>query len=189
MSSQSSTFDPALLSIRNTGATYTATVVYAGTGYAANESFIVRGNMLGGTSPANDLTIVVTTGIAGNLPNAVTSVALSGVATGTVATTVSLEMQNNRTARDASDMTRKLKERIIYNEYRAGTTIAGALKANRLGNILTTTTGGANQLELLQGNAFRLSYLKGKLNCGACVGGPFNTNGPLSFTGGQRVGS
>jgi len=73
-------------------------------------------------------------------------------------------------SRDASDVTRSLKERIMYNEKKAGSPI----NANKAGYI-----GNAQLLWQLQGNQFRMSYLFGKVKCGACVGGAFNLNGPL----------
>lgn len=170
---------------------YFASTTYAGTGYTTGDTFIIRGTMLNGTSPANDLTLTVTAGTVNGLPNAVSSLTQSGTASGNlISTPVTLEYPNNKTARDASDITQKLKERLAYNEYRSGTNIAGALKADRRGNILLNNAGAANQAELLQSNAFRLSYLKGRMNCGACMGGYFNANGPLSFnSSGQRTGS
>jgi hypothetical protein len=183
MSAQSGPFDAASLVITNTTTTYNASVTYAGTGYTTGDRFIFRGTLFGGTSPANDLTVVVTAGTVGGLPNAVSAVALSGVATGTVASVVLVLQNNDRTARDPSEVTRRLRERLIYNESRSGTNIVGSLKdtrLSRLGIIKLNDYGGANQLELRQGNEFRMAYLKGRLNCGACIGGGFNANGPLS---------
>jgi hypothetical protein len=169
---------------------YTATIEYAGTGYTTGDTFIIRGTMLGGTSPVNDLTITVTAGTVNGLPNAVSSLSVSGVGTGPVAQSLSLEYPNNKTARDSSDITRMLKERTIYNEYRSGTNIANSVKSDRLGGVVFSNPGAANQRELLQSNQFRMSYLKGRMNCGACAGGYFNVNGPLSFnSSGTRTGS
>jgi len=179
MSAQSGPFDAASLVITNTTTTYNASVTYAGTGYTTGDTFIFRGTLFGGTSPANDLTVVVTAGTVSGLPNAVSSVALSGVATGTVSSVLVLQ-NNDRTARDPSEVTRRLRERLIYNESRSGTNIVGSLKSNRLGFTKLNDYGGANELELRQSNSFRMAYLKGRLNCGACIGGGFNVNGPLS---------
>lgn len=184
MSAQSGPFDAASLTITNTTTTYNAFVSYAGTGYTTGDRFIFRGTLFGGTSPANDLTVVVTAGSSAiGLPNAVSAVTLSGVATGTVASVVLVLQNNDRTARDPGEVTRRLRERLIYNESRSGTNIVGSLKdtrLSRLGFIKLNDYGGANQLELRQGNEFRMAYLKGRLNCGACIGGGFNVNGPLS---------
>lgn len=42
----------------STTGTYNATVANGGTGYHANDAFVINGTVFGGTSPANDLTIV-----------------------------------------------------------------------------------------------------------------------------------
>jgi hypothetical protein len=191
MSSQSGSFDAAQIIITNTGATYTATVSYAGTGYTTGDTFIIRGTLLDGASPLNDLTLtVITVATVNGLPNAVSAVSVSGDATGTVLRSLALEYSDRKTSRDSSDITRILKERIIYNEYRNGTNIANSVKSDRRGGIVFSNPGAANQRELLQSNQFRMSYLKGRMNCGACAGGYFNANGPLSFnSSGTRTGS
>jgi hypothetical protein len=191
MSSQSGSFDAAQIIITNTGATYTATVSYAGTGYTTGDTFTINGRLLDGASPLNDLTLTVTNVATVNgLPNAVSTVSVSGTATGTVSRSVPLEYSAQKTSRDSSDITRILRERTIYNEYRAGTNIADSVKSDRRGGIVFSNPGAANQRELLQSNSFRLSYLKGRMNCGVCVGGFLNANGPLSFnSSGTRTGS
>lgn len=78
------------------------------------------------------------------------------------------------TPRDASDVTRILKERLIYNEKRAGTNIVP--------NTPGLGRGNAETLWQIQGNQFRTSYLFGKMHCTNCSGGVFNTNGPNSFS-------
>ena len=170
---------------------YAATIQYAGTGYTTGDTFIIRGTMLGGSSPLNDLTLTVTAATVNGLPNAVNSLAVSGTSlTGLVPQSVTLEYPNNKTARDSSDITRMLKERLAYNEYRNGTNIADSVKSDRRGGVIFNNAGAANQRELLQSNGFRMSYLKGRMNCGACAGGYFNANGPLSFnSSGTRTGS
>jgi hypothetical protein len=184
---QNGTFTSATV---NSVSGYSPTIQYAGTGYTTGDTFIIRGTMLGGTSPLNDLTITVTAGTVNGLPNAVSSLSVSGTATGTVAESFTLEYPHNKTARDSSDITRMLKERTIYNEYRSGTNIADSVKSDRRGGVVFSNPGAANQRELLQSNQFRMSYLKGRMNCGACAGGYFNANGPLSFnSSGTRTGS
>ena len=170
---------------------YAATIQYAGTGYTTGDTFIIRGTMLGGSSPLNDLTLTVTAATVNGLPNAVNSLAMSGtVLTGLVSQPFTLDYPNDKTARDSSDITRMLKERLAYNEYRSGTNIADSVKSDRRGGVIFNNPGAANQRELLQSNGFRMSYLKGRMNCGACAGGYFNANGPLSFnSSGTRTGS
>ena len=93
--------------------------------------------------------------------------------------------------RDASDVTRQLKERLIYNGFKSGSTITPG-GANLMFQRPTLNPAGANHIPgnsewswLPYGNQFRLSYFFGKLNCpsGGCTtsnkfGGVFNGNGP-----------
>ena len=73
-------------------------------------------------------------------------------------------------ARDSSDVTRMIRERIIYNESKSGTVIS---------------PGNAEHQWLTYGNGFRLSYLNGKLKCTTCTGNAFYGNGPyLNNVGG-----
>ncbi len=67
--------------------------------------------------------------------------------------------------RDSSDVTRMIRERITYNEFKSGTTI---------------TPGNTENPWLSYGNGFRLSYLTGKLKCTECTGNAFYGNGPIS---------
>jgi hypothetical protein len=84
--------------------------------------------------------------------------------------------------RDASDRTRAIRERLIFNEKRAGTNIQ--MGSAGLGR------GNAEPLWQQQGNNFRLAYLFGKLKCGDAFGGAFNLNGPNSFnSSGKQSGS
>ena len=64
--------------------------------------------------------------------------------------------------RDSSDMTRRIREQIIYRENKASSVIQ---------------PGSSEHKWLMYGNQFRLSYLYGKLKCGSCSGGAFNANG------------
>jgi hypothetical protein len=72
-------------------------------------------------------------------------------------------------ARDASDITRAIREQIRYNEFKTGNTIS---------------PGNTDNPWIPYGNGFRLSYLHGKLKCGACSNSPtpqgniFSGNGP-----------
>lgn len=88
--------------------------------------------------------------------------------------------------RDASDITRQQKERLIYREKHGD---LGNLdgKSSLITSRALISPGGENHIpagnaEMLwipQGNQFRLSYLFGKINCGSCSGGAFNLNGPI----------
>ena len=70
--------------------------------------------------------------------------------------------------RDSSDLTRQIREQIIYRENKASSPIQ---------------PGDSEYKWLMYGNGFRLSYLYGKLKCStSCSGGPetgnaFNGNG------------
>jgi hypothetical protein len=99
--------------------------------------------------------------------------------------------------RDASDRTRMIRERLIYNEKRAGTNITAGTPGLIIGRPQKNPAGvnhlNAGNAELLwqqQGNNFRLAYLFGKLKCGDGFGGVFNLNGPNSFNlSGAQSGS
>jgi len=178
MSSQSSSYDPASITITNGGtATYTATVTYPGSGYRVGNSFRVSGLMLGGASPANDLSMTISGSLSANggIP-ASANLVLVGVANSAVTISVPITLDFNSTAgiKDASDITRSLRERIIYNEKRAGSPIA-AIGGGLYGH------GNAEMMWQQQGNNFRLAYLNGKLKCGAGFGAVFSQNGPNSF--------
>lgn len=68
--------------------------------------------------------------------------------------------------RDSSDWTKRLKERLIYEEYK-------------------TTTNLSDPLYLVRGNQFRLSYLFGRFKCDStpCVGGAMNGIVPIPASG------
>ena len=71
--------------------------------------------------------------------------------------------------RDSSDVTRMIRERIIYNESKSGSSIP---------------PGNTENPWIKNGNGFRLSYLFGKVKCGDCNvgsgGNAFAGNGPLT---------
>jgi hypothetical protein len=91
-------------------------------------------------------------------------------------------------SRDASDRTRMIKQRIIYNEKKSGSSINTGKSSLMVGGRPQVNPAGVNHLaagnaEILwlpQGNQYRLSYLYGKVQCGSCVGNAFNLNGPQS---------
>ena len=187
MSSQSYQFDAALVTISWTSPNYSAVVNYGGSGYSNGvTTFVVKGNLFaGGTTPANDATLVLTNGSGGVL----SGTTANGVSpSGSGSTIVSLEYNAaNYIMRDASDITRALKERIIYNEKRVGSPITagknGSLVFGRPGvnpgSENSIPAGNAEMLWIPQGNQYRLSYLFGKLKCGAGSAGAFNLNGPI----------
>lgn len=185
MSSQSSNIDPAVFSITTTPSTaYTSgmvTITSAGSGYKIGNSMNVHGNLLGGTSPANDLRITVT---AVNVLGGITTVGVAGTSSATITTlAVTMDMAFGQNfLRDASDRTRAIRERLIYNEKRTGTTIQMGSGLYGLGN--------AEPIWQQQGNNFRMAYLAGKMKCGAAFGGVYNLNGPNSFNAsGAQSGS
>ena len=88
--------------------------------------------------------------------------------------------------RDASDITRQIKERLIYNGFKNGTSVTpGTANLMPAGHAQTTPAavnhipGNSEWSWLPYGNQFRLSYFYGKLKCNTtCGGGLFNGNGP-----------
>lgn len=63
--------------------------------------------------------------------------------------------------RDASDVTRRLRQRLVYEESR----------------LSVPTLGYPEPQSILKGNQYRLSFLYGKLGCTSCQGGGFNSSG------------
>lgn len=201
MSSQSYQFDPATITITVSGTTYqTPTVLYAGSGYPASSSitYTIRGSSFfksdgtagssSSTGTNNDVTVSFTTNSSGGL---VTGSIVSGSAnamSGTLPLNVVVEYNAaNYIMRDASDITRALKERIIYNEKRAGSPInsgkGGSLVFGRPGvnpgSENSIPAGNAGIAWIPYSNEYRLSYLFGKLKCGGGSAGAFNLNGPI----------
>ena len=168
MSSQSGAFESALVNISwASNAGYTIALVYGGSGYTNGvRTFILSGILFGGTTPANDATVTVT-----NTLGVLSSPTITGTGPSVAGSrTVNLEYSTQYIMRDASDITRALKERIMYNEKRAGSPITAGKQ---------TCAGNAQVLWQPQGNQFRMSYLMGKLKCGGGSAGAFNLNGPL----------
>jgi hypothetical protein len=64
--------------------------------------------------------------------------------------------------RDASDLTRRIREQNVYRENNANSTVQ---------------QGNPEDPWLKFANGYRLSYLNGKIKCGSCVGKAFNSNG------------
>jgi hypothetical protein len=179
-------FHPAVFSVSaTTGQLYSAatvTIVFGGNGYVQGDVIVVPGTYFrSGTSPANDLTLTLSTVTNG----VITGVTASGTAptvTGGISATFDAEFLNRRNRptvlRDSSDYTRQLKERLIYNEFQ---TQVNNAKLDRRGGVSSAGPGAAGTLWDQQSNQFRLSYLFGKRSCGNCSGGWFNTNGVRNF--------
>jgi hypothetical protein len=88
--------------------------------------------------------------------------------------------------RDASDITRQIKERLIYLAGKDTTTISRS-KNNVLFQRPQVNPAGVNHIPgnsewswLPYGNQYRLSYFYGKMKeCTTCNGGLFDGNGPI----------
>jgi len=166
-----------------------ANVTQPGRGYSIGDSFVFPASVFGvdlKTKPNFNITALVTA-----------TTDTTGIQTLSISTPLdtirpaNVLLQGNKDygfgIRDASDITRALKERIIYNEKRAGSPInsgkGGSLVFGRPGvnpgSENNIPAGNAEMLWIPQGNQYRLSYLFGKLKCGAGSAGAFNLNGPL----------
>jgi hypothetical protein len=159
--------------------------VHSGAGYSIGESFVVPGPILGGPE-GTSITIVITNISAAGV---LTLAAFGSLGVDSLGSNILVLLEGNKAGyRDASDITRALKERIIYNEKRAGSPIfsgkGGSLVPGRPGvnpgSENNIPAGNAEMLWIPQGNQYRLSYLFGKLKCRAGFAGAFNLNGPLS---------
>lgn len=161
MSSQPTAFTPALLNVSWTAGVYSVSILNAGFGYISGDSFIMKGTLFGGSSPQNDLTLIPTvsqTGVIVTLAIASGSTAPAG--TGSIR--IAYENVRDKAMRDASDITRRIKERIIHVESQRSSPI-----------------NSYKYPEIIQSNQYRLSYIYGKLKCGACISGAFNLNGAV----------
>jgi len=181
MSSQSTQFRTASFKYLKSNTTYdTSTILMMDRGiglYSVADIFTILGTSLGGASTANDLTLTVSTVDA---YGSILTFSVSGTGNTNAAdilfsipagSSLKEYAASLSATRDASDMTTMIKQRIMYNEKKTGSPI----NANKSGYI-----GNAQVLWQPQGNQFRMSYLFGKVQCGACVGRAFNLNGPLS---------
>lgn len=163
--------------------------------YNVGDSFVIQGTSLGGATPANNLTITVST--INSYGSILTYTASgTGVITNTTDTLFSIGLGSGLakyftsivSTRDASDVTKMLKQRIMYNEKKSGSPINTGKSSLIVGGRPQLNPAGVNHLpagnaELLwqpQGNQFRLSYLFGKVQCGDCSGRAFNLPGPLA---------
>ena len=181
----SSTITGSSLTINSTS----AIVTQPGSGYSVGDSFVFSASVFGvdlKTKPNFNITALVTA-----------TTDTTGIQTLSISTPLDTNipanvlLQGNKDYgfgfRDASDITRALKERIIYNEKRAGSPInsgkGGSLVFGRPGvnpgSENNIPAGNAEMLWIPQGNQYRLSYLFGKLKCGAGSAGAFNLNGPI----------
>lgn len=90
--------------------------------------------------------------------------------------------------RDASDITRQIKERLLYLNSKDTTTIIKNKSSLAVGGRPQLNPGAENQIPgnsewswLPYSNQYRLSYFFGKMKCDAsnCNGGLFDGNGPI----------
>lgn len=163
MSSQSYSVDSALLTVTwpgSSGAYVAGAITYPGYGFYVGQTFSYRGTLFGAATPTNDLVISIT-GV--NASGGVNTFTVSGTGPAPAVAgsfAINLGMVTRSALRDASDITRMIKERAFYNERR------------------TESPVNMRNAYRNQDNQYRLSYLFGKLKCGACLGGAFNLNGP-----------
>ncbi len=130
----------ATFTVTNTAGTYGVTVTQAGTGYADNDTILIKGSDLGGVDTVNDATITVTGQTGGNIDTAT----IAGTAAATLATEVKF-------VQDYVDPTQTLNT--------TATTLADAINEHEanLGTMSLTTTGtnvtaAINELDAKQGN-------------------------------------
>jgi hypothetical protein len=168
--------------------TINVTLLKQGSSYLVGDVFVFLGSQLSGVNPANNLTFTVSSI---NTTGGILTYSVSGTGAAVTSTTLNVptgqSLQYSYT-RDASDITRALKERTIYNEKRSGSLITsgkgGSLILGRPGvnpgaeNNLPA--GNGQRLWIPHGNQYRLSFLFGRLKCGDCSGGAFNLPGPIS---------
>jgi hypothetical protein len=90
-------------------------------------------------------------------------------------------------SRDASDITRQIKERLLYLNSKDNTTIIKNKRSLVVGGRPQINPAGVNHLPgnsewswLPYSNQYRLSYFYGKMkDCTTCNGGLFDGNGPI----------
>ena len=70
---------PAVWNVTKEGSTYGVTINFAGAGYAVGDTVTITGDLIGGATPANDLTITIT-GTTDDSTNSVTTFTSSGTA-------------------------------------------------------------------------------------------------------------
>ena len=71
----------ATFDIERRGSTYFVSIITAGVGYEVDDTTVISGNDLGGTTPANDLTITVT-GVSDDSTNSILSISTDGTPRG-----------------------------------------------------------------------------------------------------------
>jgi hypothetical protein len=99
--------------------------------------------------------------------------------------------------RDASDVTRQIKEQLLYLNSRDTTTIAKNKSSLAVGGRPQINPAGVNHIPgnsewawLPYSNQYRLSYFFGKMKqCTNCPGGLFNGNGPVLPGSSNTTGS
>ena len=147
-----------MFDIENDGATLTATVDTAGTDYHVGQTFLVEGTEIGGTTPANDVTITIT-GIGDNSTGSVGTVSAAGTAPALANTFTGVAGSNltNSGTGATFDITRSGSNYITVevnnlggSDYNVGNTITvlgtdigGATPANDAVVTVTSTNSGA----------------------------------------------
>jgi hypothetical protein len=99
--------------------------------------------------------------------------------------------------RDASDITRQIKERLLYLNSKDNTTIVKNKSSLAVGGRPQINPAGVNHIPgnsewswLPYSNQYRLSYFYGKMKCDTnCQGGLFDGNGPILPGTAATVGS
>jgi len=100
--------------------------------------------------------------------------------------------------RDASDITRQIKERLLYLNSKDTTTIVKNKSSLAVGGRSQVNPAGVNHVPgnsewswLPYSNQYRLSYFFGKMKCDTtnCRGGLFDGNGPILPGTSATVGS
>lgn len=165
-------FDASLTATHHGGGTPTITIVKKGTTYVEGEQVFAYGNNT--VIPITVTTVDQFGGITEvtNIPNP---------SSGTVDYKITTGSGRLNETRDTSDVTRSIKERSIYNEFKASSTILNSPKMTRMSTADTINSGASGTLWLQQSNQFRLSYLFGRTKCTICPTS-FNENGVRNFT-------
>lgn len=100
--------------------------------------------------------------------------------------------------RDASDITRQIKERLLYANSKDTTTILKNKSSLAVGGRPQINPAGVNHIPgnsewswLPYSNQYRLSYFFGRMKsgCANCPGGLFNGNGPVLPGSSNAIGS
>ena len=200
MSSQSLGATDAIISVVIPATSATAysgitTFTNRGLSYAQGDVIVISGPRLGGDISTHDLTITVNT-VSAN--GRILTATITGTSASITAITYTINLPSNQSfnyyyTRDASDITRNIKERIIYNEKRLNSPINSGKRGSLVFGRPGVNPGAENSIPagnagiawIPYSNEYRLSYLFGKLKCGGTntIAGAFNLNGPIQKSG------